>query len=88
MQPLLVLFTESLGVRFAVRIEEFLAALLPCCFEFGRGDVPVRPAFSIVVAGVVARDRRFARGDFLRFPRCEVISVLLGALLLRPFDDL
>ena len=42
---LLILFTESLGVRFAVRIEEFLAALLPRRFEFGRCDVPVRPAF-------------------------------------------
>jgi hypothetical protein len=44
-KPLLILFTESLNVRFAVRIEEFLAALLPSGFEFGRGDVPVRPAF-------------------------------------------
>jgi hypothetical protein len=43
--PLLILFTESLDVRFAVRIEEFLAALLPRRFEFGRCDVPVRPAF-------------------------------------------
>ena len=42
--PDLVLFTESLDVRFAVWIEQFLAALLPRCFEFGRGDVPVRPA--------------------------------------------
>jgi cytochrome bd-type quinol oxidase subunit 2 len=43
--PLLLLFTESLAVRFAVRIEEFLAALLPRRFEFGRCDVPVRSAF-------------------------------------------
>ena len=43
--PFLILFTESLDVRFAVRIEEFLAALLPRRFEFGRCDVPVRPAF-------------------------------------------
>ena len=43
--PFLILFTESLGVRFAVRIKEFLAALLPRRFEFGRCDVPVRPAF-------------------------------------------
>ena len=43
--PLLILFTESLDVRFAVRIEEFLAAFLPRRFEFGRCDVPVRPAF-------------------------------------------
>ena len=38
-------FTESLDERFAVRIEEFLAALLLRRLEFGRGDVPVRPAF-------------------------------------------
>jgi hypothetical protein len=42
---LLILFTESLNVRFAVRIEGFLAALLPRRFKFGRCDVPVRPAF-------------------------------------------
>src|ERR1700738_1599351 len=42
---LLVLFTESLDVRFAVRIEEVLAALLPRRLEFGRCDVPVWPAF-------------------------------------------
>src|SRR5580700_2767583 len=41
----LVLFTKSLCVRFAVRIKEFLAALLPRRFEFRRCDVPVRPAF-------------------------------------------
>jgi hypothetical protein len=44
-EDLLVLFTESLGVCFAVGIEEFLAALLPRRFEFGRRDVPVRAAF-------------------------------------------
>ena len=43
--PLLILFTESLDVRFAVRIEEFLATFLPRRLEFGRCDVPVRPAF-------------------------------------------
>ena len=43
--PLLILFTETLDVRFAVRIEEFLAAFLPRRFEFGSCDVPVRPAF-------------------------------------------
>jgi hypothetical protein len=43
--PLLILFTESLDVRFAVRIEEFLATLLPRRFELGRCDVPVRAAF-------------------------------------------
>jgi hypothetical protein len=37
--------TEGLDVRLAVWIEQFLAALLPCRFEFGRCDVPVRPAF-------------------------------------------
>ena len=42
---ILVLFTQGLGVRFAVGIEEFLSALLPRRFEFGRRDVPVRPAF-------------------------------------------
>jgi hypothetical protein len=42
---LLILFTESLDVGLAVRIEEFLAALLPRRFEFWLCDVPVRPAF-------------------------------------------
>jgi hypothetical protein len=42
--PRLILFTEGLDVSFAIRIEEFLAALLPRSFEFGRRDVPVRPA--------------------------------------------
>ena len=42
---LLILFTESLGVSFAVRIEEFLAASLPSCSEVGRCDVPIRPTF-------------------------------------------
>src|SRR5262249_40174844 len=41
----LILFTEGLDVRLAVRIEEFLASLLPRRFELGRCDVPVRPAF-------------------------------------------
>ena len=41
----LVLFAQGLGVRFAVRIKEFLSALLPRRSEFGRGNVPVRPAF-------------------------------------------
>ncbi len=44
-QTLLVLFSDSLGVGFAVRIEEFLAALLPRRLEFGRCDVPVWSAF-------------------------------------------
>jgi hypothetical protein len=41
----LVLFAQGLGVRFAVRIKEFLSALLPRRSEFGRGNVPVRAAF-------------------------------------------
>ena len=36
---------QSLDVRFGVRIEVFLAALLARSFGFGRCDVPVRPAF-------------------------------------------
>jgi len=43
--PFLILFTESLNERLAVRIEEFLASLLPRRLEFGLCDVPVRPAF-------------------------------------------
>src|SRR6266446_5266456 len=43
--PLLILFTESLIVHFAVRIKEFLAALLPRRFEFWHCDVPVCPTF-------------------------------------------
>jgi hypothetical protein len=34
-----------LDVRLAIRIEEFLAAFPPRRFEFGRRDIPVRPAF-------------------------------------------
>jgi hypothetical protein len=41
----LVLFAQGLAVRFAVRIKEFLSALLPGRSEFGRCNVPVRPAF-------------------------------------------
>ena len=43
--PGLMLFTESLDVRLAVWIEEFLASLLPRCFEFRRCNVPILPAF-------------------------------------------
>src|ERR1700683_3392224 len=43
--PVLILITDRLGVRFSVRVEKFLSALLPCRLEFGRGDVPVRSAF-------------------------------------------
>ena len=35
-RPLLILFTESLKIGFAVRIEGLLVALLPCSFKFGR----------------------------------------------------
>ena len=41
----LILFTESPDVRSGVRIAVLLAALLARSFEFGRCDVPVRPAF-------------------------------------------
>ena len=37
--PLLILFTKSLGVRFAVRVEEFLAALLLRRFELRRCQI-------------------------------------------------
>jgi hypothetical protein len=43
--PVLILFTESLCVRFSVRVEEFLAALLPRRLEFWCCDVLARPAF-------------------------------------------
>ena len=42
---LLILFAEGLDVRFAVRIEEFLAAFAPRRFEFRPCNVPVEPAF-------------------------------------------
>ncbi len=42
---MLILFTESLDVGFAVGIEKFLTALLPRRFELGHCDVPIRPAF-------------------------------------------
>src|ERR1700675_512785 len=41
----LVLFAQGLDVRFAVGIKEFLSDLLPRRSEFGRCNVPVRPAF-------------------------------------------
>jgi hypothetical protein len=40
-EPDLILFTQSLGVRFAVRVEEFFAALLPRGFEFRICDISV-----------------------------------------------
>ena len=42
---ILVLFAQGLGKGFAVRIKEFLSAVLPRRSEFGRCNVPVRPAF-------------------------------------------
>src|SRR3984893_5970828 len=42
---ILILLTDSLGVRLAVWIEELLPSLPPRRLEFGRRDVPVRPAF-------------------------------------------
>src|SRR6266478_1847516 len=58
---LLVLFTESLHVCFAVRIEELLAALLPCSLEFGRCDVPVWTALPVNGTQVLAKI--FRRGS-------------------------
>ena len=51
----LILFAESLEIGFAIRIEEFLAALPPRLFEFGRRDVPVRTAFPGHRAQVLAK---------------------------------
>ena len=39
------MFAKSLSGGLAVRVEEILASLLPGSLQFGRGDVPVRPAF-------------------------------------------
>src|SRR3984893_6005983 len=50
----LVLPAKRLDVGFAVRIEQILAALLPRHFEFGRCDVPGRPALSDYGAEVLA----------------------------------
>src|ERR1700723_2304441 len=59
----LILFAESLDVRFSVRIEEFLAALLPPCSEFRRSDVPVRPAFRAFLSnGTQVLTEIFQRG--------------------------
>ena len=41
----LILFTDSLRVRFAIWVEEFLAALLPGGLRFRHCDVPIGPAF-------------------------------------------
>jgi hypothetical protein len=51
---LLILFTKSLDICFAVRIEEFLAALLPRRFEFSRRNVPVGTAFLKNVTEILA----------------------------------
>ena len=45
--PALVLLTECLEIRFAVRIEEFLGALLPRRSEFGQRNVSVCRHFSL-----------------------------------------
>ena len=42
----LILFAESLGVGLAIGVEKFFATLLPGRSQFGRRDVPVRPALS------------------------------------------
>jgi hypothetical protein len=42
---LLILFRKNLGVGFAIRVEQVLAALLPRLFQLWRCNVPVRPAF-------------------------------------------
>src|SRR5579871_6281387 len=51
----LILLAESLGERFAVRVEEFLAALLPGRSELRRRDIPVRPAFPGHCSKVLAK---------------------------------
>src|ERR1700688_1980134 len=58
---LLILFTESLKIGLAVRIERLLAALLPGRFKFGRCDVPVRSAFAADSTQVLAE--LFDRGS-------------------------
>src|SRR4029077_9386612 len=54
LSPILILFTESLGVRFVVGIKEFLSAFLPRSLKFGRCDVPIRPTFLSNGAQVLA----------------------------------
>src|SRR6476660_410809 len=41
---LLILFTESLNVCFAVWIKQLFATLLPCSLHLRRCDIPVRTA--------------------------------------------
>src|SRR5689334_9777557 len=41
----LILFSQSLTICLAIRVEEFLARLGPCGSEFRLCDVPIRPAF-------------------------------------------
>src|SRR4051794_21156296 len=55
MTPLLILFGESLDKGLAVGMKEFLAAFRPSRLEFGRGDVPVGPAFLENGAQVLAK---------------------------------
>jgi hypothetical protein len=50
-----ILFAESLNERFAVRIEQFLATLLPRRSEFRSRDVPVWPALLKNRAQVLAK---------------------------------
>jgi len=40
-----ILLVDRLDVCLAVWVEQFLAAFLPRTFHFGRGNVPIRPAF-------------------------------------------
>src|SRR3974390_1203034 len=67
--PLLILFTESLDVGFAVRIKEVLAALLPRRPEFGRCNVPVWPAF-------LGNDTKILAEFFHRGPAEEPVAIV------------
>ena len=52
---LLILLTYGLGIGLAVRVENVFPGVLPGVFEFGRGDVPVRPALSYNGTQVLTR---------------------------------
>src|SRR5580698_3014135 len=52
---ILVLLPQSLNDLFAVGIEEFLSALLPCRLHLRRGDVPIGAAFLEDYAQVLAQ---------------------------------
>ena len=69
MKTRLVLFSQSLDVGFSVGIEELFAALLPGCFEFWRGDVPVGAAFLADRTQVLAQ-------ILLRRPAKEPVAVV------------